>query len=315
MPYDVVKAGLRGVAAGLLTPFDEDLDIVHWKLEENAEGLYEEGIRTFLAAANISEYHALSQAERKAVVETSVDALPEDAVVLAGVGGSTGDAIDLIEAYDDAGADAMMVMPPDHTYLHERGLLRYYRELAAASDRPLVPYVRGFHPSVDYLADLTRVEGVAGIKYAIEDAVTLGAAVERGDDDVVWVDGLAEPFAPSFWAEGAEGFTAGVSNFEPRVGLALFDALSAGEWGRAREIRDIALPYQEFRSTTGENNSLGGANSVPAVKRGLENAGYHGGPVREPIVGLSPADRERADELYAQLEADIERVIGRAADA
>ena len=50
----------------------------------------------------------------------------------------------------------MMIMPPDHTYVHERALLKYYRKLDAVTETALVPYVKGFDPSVSYLGDLTE---------------------------------------------------------------------------------------------------------------------------------------------------------------
>ncbi|WP_128906729.1 dihydrodipicolinate synthase family protein [Halorubrum amylolyticum] len=310
MTVEQVKQQLRDVAVGVLTPFDEQRAIEYRKIEENARSLYDEGIRTFLAAANISEYHSLSRRERIESVETVVEALPSDACVLAGVGGSTTDALELIEEYNRVGADAMMIMPPDHTYLHERGLLEYYRELSAETDTPLVPYVRGFDPSAEYLADLTRVDGVVGIKYALTDPVKLGEAIRVGTDDVVWVNGLAEPYAVSFWAEGVEGFTAGVSNFRPEVGRELFDALSDGDWERARALRDICLPYQRLRDETGQNNALAGAISVPAVKKGLELAGLYGGEVREPIRPLPPETADRAEAIYDELDGEIDRLIG-----
>jgi len=305
-----VRDHLRGVAVGLLTPFDADGAIQHDHLAANARALHGEGVRTFLGAANVSEYHSLTQQERADVVATSVEALPADACVLAGVGGPTAAARDLARAHEDAGADALMVMPPDHTYVHERGLLAYYRRLAAATEAPLVPYVRGFEPSVEFLADLTRIDAVVGVKYAVPDAVTLGAAVEAGADDVVWVDGLAEPHAVSFWAEGARGFTAGVSNFRPEVGLALYEALSAGEFERARSLRNACLPFQRFRDESGEDNAIPGAVSVPALEKGLELAGLHGGHVREPLRPLSEADEERAEALYRELDAEIDRLLG-----
>lgn len=310
LTHEDVADHLRGVAVGLLTPFDEQLEIEHEKLAENAESLYNAGIRTFLATANISEYHSLSRQERVDVAETAVEALPNDACVLGGVGGSTASARDLIEEYERIGVDAMMIMPPDHTYLHEAGLLEYYRKLASASDRPLVPYVRGFDPSIDYLAKLTQIDAVVGIKYALKDTVKLGEGVAAGNDDVVWVDGLAEPYALAYWAEGAEGFSAGVSNFRPEIGLALFQALSEGDFERARKLRDACLPYQNFRAETGVDNEIPGAISVPAVKKGLELAGLHGGYVREPIQPLSESTAERAEQLYENLDNDIERLIG-----
>lgn len=304
-----VRESLRGVAVGLLTPFDKNLEIEHWKIEENAQSLYESGVRTFLAAANISEYHSLSQEERVSVTKTSVDALPSDACILAGVGGSTESARDLIGAYDEVGADAMMIMPPDHTYIHEEGLLQYYHNLAAVTETPLVPYVRGFDPSVNYLAELTRIESVVGIKYALEDPVKLGAAVRAGVDDVVWVDGLAEPYAVSFWAECIEGFSAGVSNFRPEVGLELFDALSNRDWDRAQALRDACLPYQNFRDESGTNNAVPGAVSVPAVKKGLDLTGLDSGAVREPLRPLTDDEERRAEELYERLLNDIDQLV------
>ncbi|NUB93769.1 dihydrodipicolinate synthase family protein [Haloterrigena sp. SYSU A121-1] len=304
-----VKERLRGVAVGLLTPFDQNGDIERWKIEENAQSLYEEGIRTFLAAANISEYHSLADEERINVTESAVTSLPSDACVLAGVGGSTDQAQELIQAYDRVGVDAMMVMPPDHTYLHEQGLLEYYRSLAAVTETSLVPYVRGFDPSVEYLAQLTRLDSVVGIKYALTDSVKLGAGIGAGADDVVWVNGLAEPYAVSYWAEGVEGFSAGVSNFRPEVGLELYDALSAGDWRHARELRDACLPYQSFRDEPGQNNDIGGGISVPVVKKGLELAGLYGGDVREPIRSLTPQEEKRAEELYDQLDDELDRIL------
>ena len=306
-----VRSRLRGVAVGLLTPFDDENRIEYGKIEENARALYDQGVRTFLAAANISEFHALSREELVDITRASVDPLPSDACVLAGVGGSTSAANALIEAYDRIGVDVMMVMPPDFTYIHEKGLLDYYRKLDAMTETPLVPYVRGFSPSVSYLVELTNVDGVIGIKYALEDGVKLGRGVAAGADDVVWIDGLAEPFAVSFWAEGVEGFSAGVSNFRPELGLALFDALADGDMETARALRNVCMPYQEFRDEAGHENVIPGAVSVPAVKKGLDLAGLHGGGnVRPPIRPLTSEEERRAEQLYWSLDDQIDRLIG-----
>jgi len=170
---------------------------------------------------------------------------------------------------------------------------------------------RHTHTHITAVRSLSRglFDAVAGIKYALKDPIKLGAGISAGSDDVVWVDGLAEPFAVSYWAEGVEGFSAGVSNFRPEVGLELFDALSSGDWERARTLRNICLPYQNFRDRTGQNNAIAGAISVPAVKKGLELAGLHGGSVREPIRPLASEEETRAEEIYGQLDDDISRLI------
>jgi 4-hydroxy-tetrahydrodipicolinate synthase len=89
----------------------------------------------------------------------------------------------------------------------------------------------------------------------------------------------------------------------------LFDALTNEDWERARELRNACIPYQNFRDQTGQNNTLKSAISVPAVKKGLELAGLHGGNVREPIRALSPKDEAMAEEIYQKLDDDINRLI------
>ncbi|MFB6173248.1 MAG: dihydrodipicolinate synthase family protein [Halobacteriales archaeon] len=305
MAHEAVKAGLRDVATGILTPFDDGGDVDHDALADNAAALCEQGVDTVMACPNVGEYHSLTHDERIAVVETSVAAVPADATVLAAAGGATRTAIDLAGAHAAAGADAIMVMPPDHTYRHERGLLAYYEAVGDAVDLPLVPYLRGFDPSVGFVADLTHLDAVAGVKWTLEDVPKFADAVAAGADDVVWLNGLGEPYALALHAEGAEGLSSGIGNFEPALGLALFDALAAGEVERAREIRAAAMPIMNFRDEVGENNTIPAAISIPVLKACLECAGLHGGPVREPLVELSAADRERASELYEDLAAFI----------
>ncbi|WP_101296186.1 dihydrodipicolinate synthase family protein [Halegenticoccus soli] len=298
-----LEVGLRDVATGILTPFgEEDGEIRYDALRSNVQALYDAGVRTFLACANISEYHSLSHEERITITEESVDALAADACVLAGAGGSLKTTTRLIGAFERTGVDGIMVMPPMHAYKHEQGLLRYYRELAEVADTGIIPYIRGFSPSVEFLAALTHIDNVAGIKYALDDIVTFREAISAGSDDVIWV-AVTETLAPEFYMEGAEGFTAGVSNFRPEIGLALMEALEAGDFERAKEIRDVTLEYQRFRTECGHDNTFDGAVSIPAVKYGLELAGLTGGAVRPPLVELSHEDKARAEEMYHRIEA------------
>lgn len=107
-----------------------------------------------------------------------------------------------------------------------------------------------------------------------------------------------------------EGFSADVGNFRLEISLALHEALSEGDMNRARSIRNVCLPYQKFRDETGANNSIVGAFSVSALKKGLELAGLYGGEVREPIQSVSLEQERRAEDLYAQLDANIARLVG-----
>ncbi|WP_114576459.1 dihydrodipicolinate synthase family protein [Saliphagus sp. LR7] len=304
MPSAEVASDLKDVAAGLLTPFDDaDTDeILLAELSATTDWLYDEGIRLFLAGANISEYHSLSRQERIDVVRVPCETLPADATVLAGVGGSTKTAVDLARTHEEHGADAIMVMPPHHTFKHERGVADYYGRIADAVDVGVVPYLRNFEVTVGLVEAIADHDNVVGIKWAISDIELFAECVATVDSDVVWVCGMAEPPAPAYYLEGAEGFTAGATNVEPRLGLAIFEALEAGDVERARDLRDLAQPFMNLRSEPGTDNVYPGANSVPVLKTGLECAGQYGGPVREPLVELDDEDRERAERAYDHIQ-------------
>lgn len=303
MAYANLKDALRGVAFTTATPFTSDGTAVnHDALEGNLEALLEAGGSLFVPCGNTGEYYSLSDAERVAVVSTHADVVGDRGAVVGGLGGSTAEALDLLDAYEQAGADAVMVMHPVHTYAHADGLVEYYRRIADATDLGVVLYKRGPSLPRRVVTELTEVENVVAVKFAHGDVKEFSQTVADSEGDVVWLNGIAERFAPAFAVEGAEGLTTGVGNFAPEASLALHEAVRAGDFERARELRELIRPYEDLREESGADNRLSAANNVPAVKYGLELAGLYGGPVREPLVGLSAADRDRAERYFEAIE-------------
>jgi 4-hydroxy-tetrahydrodipicolinate synthase len=305
------SVSLHDVAAGLLTPFDQQDTgtILYRELENNARWLYDEGIRVFLACANISEYDSLSNEERIKTARVVTKTLPDDTTVLGGAGGSTKTAIKIARQHQKNGCDGIMIIPPRHAFKHERGVVEHYHRIADAVDIGIVPYFRGYPVTVKMVREIASHPNVTGIKWAIGNIELFSECVEATNADMTWICGMAEPSAPSYYLEGADGFSAGVTNFEPRYGIELFDALKTSNWTRAKQLRDLAHPYMNFRSETGEGNIYDSANSIPAVKAGLEFAGQYGGPVRPPLVELSEKDRERARSYYEDLQSGLDKLL------
>ena len=299
MAYESLKDDLRDVAFTNPTPFSDDGEtVLHDELAANVEYVRDAGARLIVPCGNTGEYYSLSNDERIAVVETTAEAFDGAGSVVGGVGGSTKNAKMLADRYADAGVDAIMVMHPVHTYVHEEGIFDYYRALVDHTDLGVVLYKRGDELTHDHIRELSERENVVAVKYADNDISAFSKGVRTTPGDIVWINGIAERFAPSFHVEGAEGFTMGIGNFVPEKVLALQKALDEGDLTHAKEIRDLLRPYEDLRQETGPNNRFSSANNVPAVKYGLELAGQYGGPVREPLVALSEADRKRAEEYY-----------------
>lgn len=303
-PKSALSESLRTVAFTLPTPFTADgAEVDTDGLAGNVDALSAAGASLFVPCGNTGEYYSLTDDERVAVTATTVDAAPADATVVAGAGGGTKEVIALADRYAEAGADAVMVMTPSHTYLHERGIVEYYRAIADRVDLPVVLYKRSHVVGDDLLAEVTPHENVVAVKYAVNDVSAFASAAV--DDDVVWINGIAERFAPAYALEGAAGFTTGIGNALPDVSLALADALAAGDYERARDVRDLLAPLEVLRAESGADNDIPAANNVPVVKYCMELAGLTGGPVREPLVGLDESDRDRAREHYERAGQDL----------
>ncbi|WP_459191476.1 dihydrodipicolinate synthase family protein [Halosimplex sp. J119] len=299
-----LRSSFETVAFTTPVPFDPGGgDVDHDALAENLSGLYEAGARLFVPCGNTGEYYALTDEERVAVVETHVEAVGDEATVAAGAAGNEREVLDLADRYREAGADAVMVMHPDHTYVHERGLRSYYEAICDGTDLGVVVYKRGPEITRDVLVDLTERDEVVAVKFAVPDVREFAQTAEDADGAVTWVNGIAERYAIPFAIEGATGYTTGVGNFVPRVTLALFEAIEKGQWDRARRIQRALRPLEDLRDEPGEDSTVPNGNNVPVVKRGLDLAGYEGGALRPPLADLGPTDRERLEAHYERLDS------------
>lgn len=302
MSYESLKKHLRDVAFTTAVPFsDNRKEVLSDELARTTQFVMDAGGRTFIPCGNTGEYYSLSNKERLDVVETTVETVGNNGTVIAGIGGSTKNAIERIQQYEAAGADGVMIHDPDHTYIHRKGLGEYYRKLADATDMGIVLYKRGPELSLSIVSELSTIDNIVGLKFAVNDINEFSKTVREVPGDIVFSTGIAERFAPSFALEGAEGFTTGIGSFVPEVILSLHDALKQENWERALEIRDLVRPYEDLREEAGLENDLSSANNVPAIKYGLELAGLYGGPVREPLIELSEADKKRAEEYYRRM--------------
>lgn len=302
MSSAVLAECFRDVAFTTAVPFTEEgNDIRYDALAENLTSLYDAGARVFIPCGNTGEYYSLSNEERKRVVQTHVEATGPEATVAGGIGGSLPTARSLATAYEETGADAVMVMHPGHTFVHEAGLRKYYHAICDMTDLGVVIYKRGPEITREILMELCEREDVVAVKFAVNDIEEFSASVADIDADVTWVNGVAERAAISYAVEGAEGYTTGIGNFAPDATLALFDAIEAEDWTRARRLRERLRPFEELRGEPGEENEFTAANNVPAVKRGMQLAGYHAGPVRPPLSELSDTDATRTEDCYNQI--------------
>jgi 4-hydroxy-tetrahydrodipicolinate synthase len=287
MDLEKLKNAVRGVSVTTATPFSEDLaEIDQRGMEGNLKYLSDHGVTYVVPCGNTGEYYSLSEAEWKQVVDITLASVRSKMVVMPGVGGSLGTAINQTKHAESAGADMVMVMYPQHVFRSEEGLLEYYRGiLDAAGGIGVVLYKKGPLLTDAILSRLAGHERLVGVKYAFGRIVDFARTVQVVGNEIVWSCGTAERFTPFFWLAGARGFTTGLGNFAPKVSLMMFQALKSGDYSEAMRIQRMIAELEFLRE------GREAANNVPVVKAALDHIGLTGGRCRPPLHSLDEAEK------------------------
>jgi 4-hydroxy-tetrahydrodipicolinate synthase len=268
-----------------MTPFTPDgWQLVTQQLRDLARDLYQAGIRVFLPGAGTGEFHSLTVPEVLSTVQVTRQAIGADGLVMAPVGLGLGHALALGRGAVEAGADALLVMPPIHSYLSDAGFRDYIQVLADELPLPLFAYKKGPVPSDALLLELCAAGRLAGIKYAVNDVDAVTRFARALDPRAGLYCGTAERFAPFFLLAGAKGFTSGAANLCPRLSLAMCAALQRGDATEAMRLLDILRPIEDFRARAGDSFN------ISMLKSAIRLVGRDFGPPRPPMRRLTPAE-------------------------
>jgi 4-hydroxy-tetrahydrodipicolinate synthase len=272
-----LRRALAGISGILVTPFDRDDKIAPTRLKPIVDRAIGAGVHILVSNGNTGEFYGLTTAEAEKMVHATAELIGGRVPLLAGVGRSVGDACALARASRAAGATALMVHQPPDPFVAPRGVISYVQRIAEVGDGlPLMLYLRNDAIGLDTIAELCRIPGVAGVKWASPTPLRLAEAIRRSDPAIVWVGGLAETWAPPLCAVGARGFTSGLINVWPAHSVAIHTALEAGDYPRAMELVGMMAGFEEIRAD--EQNGT----NVTGVKAALQLMGEDCGATRPP---------------------------------
>lgn len=288
-----LRAALAGISGILVTPFDAADAVAPARLEPIVARCAAAGVDALTVNGNTSEFYGLTFAEAERMQAEVPAIVAGRARVVAGVGRSVGEAERLAARARADGADAVMVHQPPDPFVSPRGVVDYVTRVAARADLPVVLYLRNAGIGDAAVAALTAIPGVVAVKWASADLMALARAI-RAAPDILFVCGLAEPWAPAMAGLGAQGFTSGLINVAPERSVAILSAIRAGDAARANALIAGIAAFEALRAE--EQN---GAN-VSVVKAALALAGIDAGPTRPPAAWpLAPDSLARLRALMA----------------
>jgi len=236
----------RGIFVIAQTPFSVDGARVLWDdFEREADWVVRAGAHGFVWPVMASEFTVLSTAERVKGMRRAVQSVGGRVPVIAGVADSSqAGAVALAEAAADAGADAVIAMPPWATKMNDRALFEgYYRAIADASGLPVVVQNVGA-PLGSSLPGAFVVDlccQIPLVQYLKEEKIPQGHSVSE-------VLALAGPEVKGVFS-GAHGYwlmseyRRGVAGNMPGAHLAdvlaqVWDLLEAGDEATARSLHN-----------------------------------------------------------------------------
>ncbi|MGB3336505.1 MAG: dihydrodipicolinate synthase family protein [Devosia sp.] len=295
-----VRAALGGVSGVPVTPYLADGAINPLGLKALISRLSRRGVHNLMAAGNTGEFFALSLDEVRQVHALTIEAARDGtSIVSAAVGRSLVEAKALARDAIAAGADAIMGHHPMDPFAAPAAQARYFLELAETSTIPVIAYVRSDTFSIGDFKLLAGHPNIAGVKFASGNLMLLAESIRATSDlPAIWVCGLAEGWAPAFYAMGARGFTSGLVNVFPDLSLSILAALDAGDYAKARELIAPIAGFEALRT-----KYLNGAN-VTVVKEALGILGETVGPVRTPgLERLNEEEHAALRDIVARVKA------------
>ncbi|MFH9617019.1 5-dehydro-4-deoxyglucarate dehydratase [Streptomyces pratensis] len=291
-----------GVLAFPLTSFREDgsLDLESYRAYLTAQVATAPG--ALFPACGTGEFGALEEDEYRAVVRTAVEVAGGQLPVVAGTGYGWAQAVRFARIAEEAGADALLVMPHYLVAAPQDGLVEQLRRIAGGTRLPLIAYQRG---QVTFTADSVRriaeIPTVVGIKDGHSDLDRLQRLTLAAPDGFLFFNGAAtaEIQARAYATVGVPAYSSAVHAFAPEIADAFFTALRDGEDAVTRKLlRDFFVPLVELRDRVP-------GYAVSLVKAAARLRGLPVGPVRAPLVDPGPSDLADLEKI---LDAGLELV-------
>ena len=244
---------LSGIQAATVCPLTPDGEIEEAELSAHVHGVSTaRGIRGLLLNGHAGEGHLMRANERRRVVELARAAAPKDSFITAGITAeSTAAAAEDARAAADAGANAVLVFPPNHWAGGNdvEIVLEHHRAVAGACGLPIVLYKAPLAAGrmsydVDLLSRLCQIEAVAGIK---EGAWEVSAYEElrrriKSERPGVSVMASGDEHLMACYQLGTDGSQVSLAAVVPDLVTELYDAAKAKDWDRTLAAHDRIYP-------------------------------------------------------------------------
>ncbi|MDX6361938.1 MAG: 5-dehydro-4-deoxyglucarate dehydratase [Streptomyces sp.] len=286
----------HGVLSFPLTSFHDDGSLDLDGFRAHLEAQLATGPGAVFPACGTGEFFSLDEEEYGQVITAAVEVTAGRVPVVAGTGYGWAQAARFARIAEQAGADALLVLPHYLVAAPQDGLVGQLEQLAARTRLPLIAYQRGQVAfDTDALRRIARIPGVIGLKDGHSDLDRLQRLTLAAPDGFLFFNGAstAEIQARAYAAVGVPAYSSAVHAFAPEIADAFFAAHARGDDAAMdRLLREFYVPFVELRDRRP-------GYAVSLVKAAARLRGRPVGPVRAPLTDPSAADLADLEALLA----------------
>jgi len=258
-----------GIIPATVVPLKENWEIDDGELRRLIRFLIGvNGVTGLACNGRAGDVFVLSREERRRVIEIHVDEVKNKVKIVAGINAdATWQVIELMKDAKDAGASAVLVLPPNTlrgvTDLGPEVPYQFFSTIAQAVDIPIIvfqnPKFREYSYTSETLAKLTEIKNIVAVKMSTWDIKKYEQdiwSLKRAKRRISILTSNDTLLFASF-CHGADGALIGLGNLVPHWTVELFEAIQQGNIGKAREINDRLFPLVEFLYETPGLNIYG----------------------------------------------------------
>jgi 4-hydroxy-tetrahydrodipicolinate synthase len=280
-------AEFHGVFPYLVSPVDASGQIRTDVLGRLCDDLIKSGVHGLTPLGSTGEFAYLSNAQRAAVVQATIEAAKGRVPVVAGVAStSTADAVAQAKACQQLGADGILAILEAYFPLGDAQVESYFRAIADAVDIPVVLYTNPqFQRSdltLDVIARLAAHPRIGYIKDASTNTGRLLSIMNRCGDSIRVFSASAH-IPAAVMLIGGVGWMAGPACLVPRQSVELYNLCKATRWDEA-----LVLQRRLWRV----NEAFARYNLAACIKAGLAIQGYEVGDPIAPQAALTVDERK-----------------------
>lgn len=278
----------RGVFPAVTTKFTDDdkLDLKTFQINILAQ--LEAGVDGIVLGGSLGESSTLSDEEKEILVKSTLEVVEDKIPVILNIAEqSTKKAIEAMESATRCGATGLMILPPMRYKADDRETITYFKEVAKATDLPIMIYNNPIDYKIlvtlDMFQELEECSNIQAVKESTRDLSNVTKMINRFGDRFKILCGV-DPLALESLFMGADGWVAGLVCAFPKETVAIYNLVREGRNDEALMIYRWFLPLLELDISP---------KLVQYIKLAEVATGLGTENVRAPRLPLIGKERER----------------------